>query len=152
MITTKVTSNIDAVIAEARRALSQNEGPSEHILEVRNTADYAVYVHDREGYYVLNDEALEAAAQHAVADRLAVRGQRGEMLTDTDMVEALGEAADVVVEFYQEVVGTTDQPGRRKRPPRPVHSGGFASDTERLISSYERQVDDGDVKKYPNPL
>ena len=139
MITTKTTSNIDAVLAQARAALSGG-GPSEHVLEVRNTAEYAVYLEAREAYWVVSDEVLRHCANEAVAKRLTERNRAGALLTDSDVVEALHEAADETVEFYQSTIGTTDEPGRVKLPPRPTHPGAFSDDTEKLASSYESRV------------
>ena len=147
MITTQHTSNIDAVLAEARLGVV-----GDHVLEIRNVADYAVELHAREGYSVLNDDVLRSAVEEAIDERRAHLNRRGELLTDRAAAWALEDAAEATVEFYQSVIGTTDRPGVVKLPPRPVHPGEWASDTENLVSSYESQVDDGPITKYPNPF
>ena len=127
MITAQHTSNIDAVIAEARRGVV-----SDHELEVRNVAEYAAELHAREGYSVLNDSVLAAAVEEAINERRAHLNRRGDLFTDRDAVWALEDAAEATVEFYQSVIGTTDKPGVVKLPPRPVHPGEWADDTEHL--------------------
>ena len=149
MLKTTTTSNIDAVLREAQQALSGASGPSEHVLEVRNVADYAEYLEAREAFTVLNDDVLADAVHESLAERMEGRGREGRSLSDEDVVEALGEAGDQVVSVYQQVIGTTDEPGKVKLPPRPVHTGGFASDTEVLISSYQSRVDGGEWEEYP---
>ena len=144
MITTQHTTNIDAVLASVRASV-----PSDHVLEVRNTAEYARYLHDKEGYSVLNDGVLQGAANEAIAKRLDARIRRGEAVADADIVEALEEAAVATVDFYQSAIGTKSTRGKVKLPPRLKHPGEWADDTERLASSYQSRVDGGEYKHHP---
>ena len=142
------TSNIEAILAEVQASLDQAQGPSDHVLEVRNTAEYAAYLEAREAYWVVSDEVLEHCANEAGAKRLAERNRAGELLTDTDVVEALEEAADLAVAFYQSTIGTTDKPGPVKLPPRATHPGAWSDDSEELASRYQSRVDDGPYQTY----
>lgn len=143
MIIARHTSTIDVVLAEARRGLV-----GDHAVEVRNVAEYAVYLHAKEGFSVLNDGIFQNAVRESINKRLKRRNRQGEMLRDSDVVEGFGKGAGETVSYYQSVIGTTDKPGKVKLPPRPKHPGEWADDTEKLAGSYQSRVDSGAYRRY----
>ena len=149
MITTRHTSNIDQVLASVQGLAT--DGPSDHTLVIRNVAYYAVYLQAKEAYWVLNDDVLREKVQEAFERKLTELSRRGLLLTGGAIIEAFREAAAEVVAHYQSVIGSSDTPGKVKLPPRPVHPGGFADDTEHLAGSYQSLLDGGPVTTYPYP-
>ncbi len=149
MLTTRSTSNIDDVLSSARLQFPDAGERKEHVLEIRNATEYAQELHDRHGYYVMNDRVLADAVDESIQDRMEARQKKGELLTDADLVEALHEAAFATVEFYQAVIGTKNTPGQYRPPPRPRHEGQWADDSGVLASSYEHRVDGGPWEEHP---
>jgi len=106
------------------------------VLEVVNDTDYARYLHDKVGYWVMNDTvALNITARHL--RKLVVSDKR---LTEGHVEEALAEAGKAIVAAYTRVVGTKNTDGREMGAPRPKHKGQWADDTVTLAKGFTATV------------
>lgn len=130
---TTISSNIDAVIAEVTRLPLPED---EYTGQIVNDTPYARYLHDRVGYWVMNDSVLAAYFHDMVGVHLGQAAARGLLMSEADMRAAFVEALDLTVDYYTSVIGTKSTPGKVKPPPRPMHPGAWADDTEQLVRSY----------------
>jgi len=105
------------------------------LVSVVNETDYARYLHDRTGYWVMNDGAalniLEARLEELV-DALDDRGT----VADKEIRDALTQAAEDIIDFYTDVQGQKDTDGREMDAPRPQHRGQWADDTVTLARGF----------------
>lgn len=130
-------SNIADVIAEAERAV-RTSGPVDG--EIQNPTDYAQYLQDRVGYYVVNDSVLQANVESEVRKATEEASAKGELLSDAVVVRAMFFALQKTVRFYQSVIGFKQDRGKFKLPPRPKHPTGWADDSETLVRSYQSLI------------
>jgi len=103
------------------------------VLSFVNDTEYARYLHDKVGYWVMNDTlALNITARHL---RKLVNSDR--LLTQDNIEDALEDAAKAVIAAYTRVVGQKMTAGREMSPPRPKHKGQWADDTVTLAKNFE---------------
>ena len=140
-------SNIDEVIAELEAQLAIPH--KDHFLEIVNATPYAKYLHDRVGFWVMNDDTAIRYVWGELARAVMEASAAGRFISDSEILDALERAADKIVDAYQAVVGHTDKRGRSMLPPRPVHSGNWASDTTTLVRGYITYVDENPPKEHP---
>lgn len=143
----KAESNIDDVIA-----MWQKAAPRDHFLEVINNTPYAVYLQHRVGYWVMNDETAKAFVYSEIVKVVNEANQRGVLVSDSAIVDALERAADRIVDAYQAVIGSKGSRGQAMLPPRPMHPGNWADDTVTLVRGYLTYVDRNPVKRHPYTL
>jgi len=110
----------------------------EHVLKVANVMEYAKYLHDREGFFVFNDEQLQRIA----AQKL--QGIDGEP-TDEKIEGALQTAAAEYVNWLLEQTGATRPPLKAGGTRRRARKGNWADVTGNLAAHYKSQVNDGPV-------
>lgn len=105
------------------------------LLSIVNDTEYARYLHDRTGYWVMNDGAalniLEARVEE-LAEGLADADSVG----DEAIRETLTAAAEDIIDYYTEVEGRKMEAGREMSPPRPQHRGEWADDTVTLVRNF----------------
>lgn len=132
-------SNIDDVLAQ----LDELEF-EDHTLKVANVMEYAVYLHDMEGYYVFNDQALKKIVQQKM---IGLDAQ--ERTTDEGIKSALDTAAGEYVAWLADFIGEK-QPAvpEVKGGERPARRGHWADRTHNLASHYKSQVDDDSVRDH----
>lgn len=109
-------------------------GSGSFIVELGNAMDYALYLHERAGYSVINEqEWLET-----VTEFLAAHLAQGRPLTERAIAASLAEATEDTVRYFQQFVGAFQPPLTEGGPPRPKHAGGlnWADRTTRLASAY----------------
>lgn len=123
----------------------ENQMPDRRIwvLAFVNDTDYARYLHDKVGYWVMNDTlAVNITARHL---RKLVRSDAP--LTQENIEDALEDAAEAVIAAYTRVVGQKMTAGREMSPPRPKHKGQWADDTVTLAKNFEATlIGDGTEK------
>jgi len=105
------------------------------LVSIVNETYYARYLHDRTGYWVMNDDAalniLEARIED-LAEDLAGRDAVG----DEEIRETLTQAAEDIIDYYTEVQGRKMKDGREMSAPRPQHRGDWADDTVTLVRNF----------------
>lgn len=106
-----------------------------HSVVLSNNAEYARYLHDREGFYVFND----SHAAQTLVDTMNDVERAGPMTTQR--VETGLEVTGVrEVNFLQSVTNEMRPPARTGEGPRAAHPGGWADVTGRLNRSYSIEV------------
>lgn len=141
---TRITSNTDELIRYYERAQRR-----EHTLRIINTAEYAAYLQAKLGIWVFNDAAAMNIVRNELEKALDAANARGDVIRDRDVTAALDRAADRIADYYQQVMGTKDTPGRHRPPPRPRHRGQWADDAGLLADSFYTQVDDRADRHHP---
>ena len=132
------SDNLDEALSSLRDELPE-EG---HTLVVGNVMEYAVWLHDREGYYVFNPEKLVEI----------VRGNLEQVLESgvefkSDTVElALEKAGFEYVNWLLELEGGTQPPIRSGEGARQATRGGWATITGNLASAFKVKVNDRGVQ------
>ena len=102
------------------------------MLEISNDTEYARYLHDMVGYWVMNDTlALSIVGRHL---RKIVEADAE--VTDERIQEALTDAAEEIVDAYTRVVGTVSRSGNEMGAMRPKHKGQWADDTVTLAKNF----------------
>ncbi len=132
-VQTHIETNLDRFIENLERMI-----PSEAPLAgmVINATEYAVHLHNRMAYWVMNDAVLERNWQDEHEKVLNEASAAGEIVTDDQLHKAAFRALERTVLYYQEVIGFKDTRGKVKLPPRPMHPGAWADDTETLVKAY----------------
>jgi hypothetical protein len=102
------------------------------LLRIANDTDYARYLNDRLGYWVMNDRL----AVQLTARRLRQLVRSGDPNDDEAIEEALTKAAEDILDAYTRVVGRKNTRGREMGPPRPKHKGQWADDTITLARNF----------------
>lgn len=117
-----------------------------HLLQVINNADYARYLHDRQGFSVLSDRLALSFVEQALKALVA----SGKPINDDNIEEALRDASDNYIEHLQSLTSTMRPPIRAGGPQRPAHPKplNWADRTTNLASSYERIVNGQHRKQY----
>jgi hypothetical protein len=150
---------IGEVETNADDVLLDEISEEEHTLTVANVMEYAVYLHDAEGYYVFNDEQLQRISTQKL------RGLDGEP-TDEKIEGALQTAAAEYVNWLLDLDNsegtqpplTPSEAPRGVEPgePRQARRGGWADRTHNLAAGYKSQVNDGPVMDHdeaaPEPV
>jgi len=108
----------------------------EWVLAFLNDTDYARYLHDRVGYWVMND----SLALNLVSYHIGQLVNSDKLLNEKNIEATLEEAADAVVAAYTRVVGRKDTDGREMEAPRPKHAGNWADDTVTLAKNFEAEL------------
>ena len=109
---------------------------TEWVLEIVNGTDYARYLHDKVGYWVMND----TIALNLTARSLRKLVASGEPISEEAVEEALTEAGKAILAAYTRVVGQTMRDGRAMEAPRPKHKGQWADDTVTLAKNFEANL------------
>jgi len=134
----------------------------EHVLEVANVMEYALYLHYKEGYYVFNPEQLDRIVREKLQSFAAGAGH----YSDKVIEGALQTAAAEYVNWLVDVTGNNE-----KQPPltpsqmpaeykpgevREAVRGGWATVTGQLAAGFRSRVDDGEVMTHddaaPDPV
>lgn len=100
-----------------------------------NDTEYARYLHDKTGYWVMNDSAALNILQARIED-LAEEIAGGAPVTDEAIEEMLTAAAEDIIDYYTEVEGRKMEDGREMTAPRPQHRGEWADDTVTLVKNF----------------
>ncbi len=129
-----VTSNF----GEALSSLQAELPTQTHVLTVANVMEYARYLHDKEGFYVFNDQQLARIV------REKLNGISGGF-TDEAIEGALQTAAAEYVNWLLEQSGATRPPLRANGTRRRARKGGWADVTGNLAAHYKSQVNDGEI-------
>lgn len=133
------TDNLDEVLDSYDGAFpSQN-----HTLTVANVMEYARDLHDREGFYVFNDELL----QQIVRNKLEEAINAGLGLSDEVAQQALDAAGFEYVNRLLDLVGGVRPPVRPGEGTRQATRGGWATITGNLANSFRHQVDGLSIQK-----
>jgi hypothetical protein len=104
-------------------------------VSIVNDTEYARYLHDRTGYWVMNDSAALNTLQARIED-LAEEIADGAPVTDEAIEETLTAAAEDIIDYYTEVEGRKMKDGREMSAPRPKHRGEWADDTVTLVKNF----------------
>jgi hypothetical protein len=104
-------------------------------VSIVNDTEYARYLHDRTGYWVMNDSAALNTLQARIED-LAEEIADGAPVTDEAIEETLTAAAEDIIDYYTEVEGRKMKDGREMTAPRPKHRGEWADDTVTLVRNF----------------
>lgn len=131
-------SNIDDVLAQ----LDELEF-EDHTLKVANVMEYAVYLHDMEGYYVFNDRALKK-----IVTQKWIGLDADERATDEGIKSVLDTAAGEYVAWLADFTGETQPPVAGEEGTRPARRGSWADRTRNLANHYKSQVDDDSVRDH----
>lgn len=106
------------------------------MVKISNDTDYARYLHDKVGYWVMNDQlAVNILARH-----LRKVARSDDPADDDRIREALTDAAEAIVDSYTRVVGRKDTDGREMTAPRPKHKGQWADDTVTLAKNFVAEL------------
>lgn len=116
-------------------------------LEFGNAVDYALYLQDRHGYFVI-DEAHLAETVAAFLGRLF---DGDGPVTDAAVERALMDAAEAEVVWLTEFIGRMRPPLDEGEPHRPARQGGWADRTTALVGGFYARVGDGPVTRFPVP-
>ena len=137
------SDNLDEVLRSYDRELPTRRY---YLLQVINRADYARFLHDREGYSVLSDRLALTFVENALK-RLVTSGRP---ISDDAIEQALKDASDAYVGHIQERTSRLRPPIRSGGPKRPAHPKPYnwADRTTELASSYERTVNGQHRKAY----
>jgi len=106
---------------------------TEWVLKIVNDTDYARYLHDKVGYWVMND----TLALNLTSRRLRALVASGRPISEETVEKALKKAAKAIIEAYTRVVGQKMRDGRAMEAPRPKHKGQWADDTVTLAKNFE---------------
>jgi hypothetical protein len=134
-----LTDNFD----EALTSVSDELPDEEHTLTVANLMEYAVYLHDKEGFFVFNDAILQKLVREKLKGLLGSSG-----ISDEDVNGALETAAAEYVNYLLETIGETRPPLREGGPAREARRGHWADQTGNLAAHYRSRVDDGEVRSH----
>ena len=107
-----------------------------HSLTVKNGMDYAETLHNREGYYVFNDDKM----LEIVTDWLE---ELVESDAELDVAMALDGAGFEYVNFLRSYVPGTNPPVRESEGVRQPHPGGWSDITNNLRNAYRHRVNRG---------
>lgn len=118
---------------------------SVYLLELSNDTEYARYLNDRLGYWVMSDKI----ALDAVQARLEALVDSGKPLSTANINEALWDAAGDILDAYTDVIGSKNTGGKEMPPPRPKHRGAWADDTLQLATSFVRSIPGHKREVYP---
>lgn len=104
---------------------------------ILNTQPYAIYLHNMNGYSVINTEPFMQNVVQAIRSVLLKP-----RVTNTDFREALLDAGKVTIEAFQERTARMAPPIRAGGPQRPRHPRplNWADRTTKLASSYAVEV------------
>lgn len=106
-----------------------------HVLLIRNTAEYAVYLHRLVGYWVMNDEKADK-----IVDEWMEKTKDQVPLTERNVERALEAAGYAIIDYYRSLTSNT-VPGLRKgEKPRFTHPGAWADRSGILATSYRFRV------------
>jgi len=118
-----------------------------HVLAIENVMVYAVYLHNKLGYFVIDEDK----AAQIIADVLDPVVNSNNPLSDRDLERVLENAADMIVQDLQRFSGGTKLPVEFGRRNRPKHSGEWANITTELVSNFYTRVNRLKRKQHPNP-
>ena len=99
-------------------------------LAVSANSDYARYIQDRTGFFVIDGEHLLATVTEAARELVG----SGVPLTRQNVLLALDKAGFDEVAWLRSLTGSTTSDGRARHP------GFWADDTGQLASSYQHEV------------
>lgn len=131
------SDNIDEVLAWYDENLMPRRG--RHTLTLMNVMEYALPLHDKHGYYVLNDEK----AAEVVLSWLGELVESGQPVNDTTITKALDGAGYEIIDFLKSLTGQMRPPVRKGQGPRKAHPGGWADVTRNLANAYRHAVNSG---------
>lgn len=132
--------SVDIVDSDADAFLESLEGlaPQDvHTLDVLTAVDYATYLHDRLGYFVISEEHLVETVDRVLAE---VEAQGGKM-DDRTVRQALDAAGLQEVDWLRSKTDQMRPPAKAGGPMRPAHPGGWADVKGLLANSLEHAVD-----------
>lgn len=129
----RIEENIDEYTKELDAMVPRRKF---HTLRIENTAKYAIYVHSREGYHVIDDEHAAQTIDEALSPLLESSFE----MTDEILEALIEKAADVEIDRLQAFTGAYKPPVRKGLPDRPVHSGNWADISTKLASSFRTKV------------
>jgi len=115
-----------------------------HVLAIENIMSYAIYVHAKLGWYVIDEET----AARIIADVLTPIVNSDKPLSDDDLEWLLEKAADMIVDEYQRFGGFSKSPVESGRGMRPAHVGSWADITTELASNYYTRVNRRQLKQH----
>lgn len=141
---TRIESNIDEVIQWYVRHAPRRE----YVLKIINESPWARYLQARAGYWVVNDAAAQNIVYAELSKAIDEAAQAGEMLDHRRVVKALDAARERIVDYYQQVIGAKDTRGAVKPPPRPMHRGSWADDTETTAKSFVSYINEQYEKRH----
>lgn len=107
-----------------------------HTLDLVNNMKYAEPLHNKEGYYVFNDEHFLKTAREWILETL----RAGHEITDVTVVRALDGAGFEAVKFLRSKTSTMRPPIRADQGSRQAHPGGWGDVTSNLANAYHHKV------------
>lgn len=156
----------DALLGELETAAPER---ALFALELANAVEYAVYLQERRGFFVISDEHLVETLTRFLSRLI----DSGLPLTDAAVERALMEAADDEVAWLQAFTAEMRPPiGSRSGPssyqqkgrafrtagthrstrgrggPRPAHEGHWADVTKTLAGGFTARVGNGPIRTY----
>lgn len=114
------------------------------VSELGNAVDYALFLHNRHGYSVLNDE--DWLRKTVLLLTRLVRSSKP--FTDAALKKALEGANEDEVRFLQSFTSRFQPPVRRGGAARPAHPGSWADRTTRLAKGYYSTINRGARRRY----
>lgn len=132
------SDNMDEAMSSLRDELP-DEG---HTLVVGNVMEYAVWLHDREGYYVFSPEKLVELVRSNVQQVL----DSGVEFQSETVELALEKAGFEYINWLLELEGGMQPPIRSGEGPRQATRGGWATITGNLASAFKVKVNDRGVE------
>lgn len=115
-----------------------------------NAVDYAVFLQDRHGYFVIDDAHLLETVTAFLARLVESEGA----LTDEAVERALMDAAEEEVAYLTDFIGRMRPPlggAASGEPHRPARQGGWADRTTDLVNGFYARVGGGPVRRFPVP-
>lgn len=116
-------------------------------VEFGNAVAYAVYLQERDGFFVVSDEHLLGTLAAFIGRLLS----SGEPLTDATLAEAIDEATTEEVRWLATFVGEMRPPASRGGDERPARQGKWADVSTDLVNGFFARVGTGPVKRFPVP-
>ena len=99
-------------------------------LTVSNATEYAAYVQDLLGYFVIDEDHLVATVEATVRELVASSAP----LTRESVLRALDQAGFKEVAYLRELTSDSTADGRRR------HNGYWADETGQLASGYQHRA------------
>ena len=139
---TSFQDNLDDYLDDLARETPKRK---QIVMWLDNESDHAIYLQDRNGYYVVDDAHLMQSVDRVLEAEVT----KPVLPAVTDIERSFDEMMEDEVGFLQSFTAEMRPPLRKGQPPRPAHPGHWADVTGDLASSFKTRVGKLPVRKYP---
>lgn len=118
------------------RYVAQLSRPAKYALDIVNSAEYAVHLHFREGFYVINPDHLADVVRKTFSRLL----QQGVPIRPKSVRRGLESAGRAEINFLTSLTGEMRPPYRAGTGARRAHPGHWADRKVHLVRKYKHEV------------